>query len=45
MTHKYKVTEFRMDAPYKAKANPLQTWTGPEDSRRMNITDFKSIGT
>ena len=29
----------------KGKAIPLQAWTGPEDSRRMRLTDFKTIGT
>jgi hypothetical protein len=27
------------------KAIPLQTWTDPEDSRRMRLPDFKTIGT
>jgi len=27
------------------KANPLQAWTGPEDSRRLRLSDFKTIGT
>jgi len=27
------------------KAIPLQTWTGPEGSRRLMIPDFKAIGT
>jgi hypothetical protein len=25
--------------------NPLQAWTGPEVSRRLRLTDFKTIGT
>jgi len=29
----------------KGKAIPLQAWTGPEDSRRMRLPDFKTIGT
>jgi hypothetical protein len=29
----------------KSKAIPLQTWTGPEGSRRLRLPDFKSIGT
>jgi len=29
----------------KDKAVPLQTWTGPEDSRRLRFPDFKTIGT
>jgi hypothetical protein len=27
------------------KAIPLQAWTGPEDSRRLRLPDFKTIGT
>jgi len=27
------------------KAIPLQTWTGPEDSKRLRLPDFKTIGT
>jgi len=29
----------------KDKAIPLQGWTGPEDSRRARLPDFKTIGT
>jgi len=29
----------------KAKAIPLQDWTGPEGSRRVRFLDFKTIGT
>ena len=29
----------------KGKANSLQAWTGPEGSRRLSLTDFKTIGT
>jgi len=29
----------------KAKAIPLQAWTGPEGFRRLRLTDFKTIGT
>jgi hypothetical protein len=29
----------------KGKAIPLQTWTGPEDSRRLRLPDFKTVGT
>jgi hypothetical protein len=29
----------------KGKAIPLQTWTGPESSRRLRLPDFKTIGT
>ena len=27
------------------KAIPLQAWTGPEGSRRLTLSDFKTIGT
>jgi hypothetical protein len=27
----------------KGKAVPLQVWTGPEDSRRLRLPDFKTI--
>jgi len=29
----------------KGKAIPLQVWTDPEDSRRLRLPDFKTIGT
>jgi hypothetical protein len=29
----------------KGKAIPLQTWTGPEGSRRLRLPDFKTIDT
>jgi hypothetical protein len=29
----------------KGKAIPLQAWTGPNGSRRMRLTGFKTIGT
>jgi hypothetical protein len=29
----------------KGKAIPLQAWTGPEDSRRLKLPDFKIVGT
>ena len=29
----------------KDKAIPLQAWTGPENSRRLRLPDFKIIGT
>jgi hypothetical protein len=29
----------------KGKAIPLQTWTGPEDVRRLRLPDLKTIGT
>jgi hypothetical protein len=30
---------------YKGKAILLQAWTGPEDSRRLRLPDFKTIDT
>jgi hypothetical protein len=30
---------------YKGTAIPLKAWTGPEDSRRLRLPDFKTIGT
>jgi len=29
----------------KGKAVPLQAWTGPEGSRRLRLSDFKTIST
>jgi hypothetical protein len=29
----------------KCKAIPLQAWTGPEASRRLRLSDFKTVGT
>ena len=29
----------------KAKAIPLQAWTGPEGTRRLRLPDFKTFGT
>jgi hypothetical protein len=29
----------------KGKAIPLQAWTSSEDSRRLRLPDFKTIGT
>jgi len=29
----------------KGKAIPLQTWAGPEASRRLRLPDFKTIST
>jgi len=29
----------------KRKAIPLQVWRGPEDSRRLRLPHFKTIGT
>jgi len=29
----------------KGKAVPLQAWTGPEDSTKLRLPDFKTMGT
>jgi len=29
----------------KGKSIPLQVWTGPEGSRRLRLSDFKTKGT
>jgi len=29
----------------KGKTISLQTWTGPEGSRRLRLSDFKTVGT
>jgi hypothetical protein len=29
----------------KGKTIPLQTWIGPEGSRRLRLPDFKIVGT
>jgi len=29
----------------KVKQSPLQAWTGPEGSRRLRLSDFKTFGT
>jgi hypothetical protein len=29
----------------KGKAIPVQTWTGPEGSRRLRFPDIKTVGT
>jgi hypothetical protein len=36
-TESFKLTE-------KGKAIPLQAWTGPEGTKMLRITDFKTIG-
>ena len=34
-----------LTAVSKSKAIPLQIWTGPEDSSRLRLPDFKTVGT
>jgi hypothetical protein len=29
----------------KVKLSPVQAWTGPEDSRKLRLPDFKTVGT
>ena len=29
----------------KGKAISLQAWTGPEGSRKLRLSDFKTVGT
>ena len=35
----------RVATQLKGKEIPLQPWTGPEDSRRLRLPDFKTVGT
>jgi len=35
----------RLKSVRKVKQIPLQAWTVPEGSRRLKLTDFKTIGT
>jgi hypothetical protein len=30
---------------HKGKAIPFQVWKSPEDSRRLRLSDFKTVGT
>ena len=32
------------DKNTKGKTIPLQTWTGPEGSRMLKLSDFKTLG-
>jgi hypothetical protein len=36
---------YSLHSVYKSKAIPVQVWRGPEDSRRLRLTDFKTLGT
>jgi len=36
---------YKVKKKKKKKAIPLQAWTGPEDSRKLRLPDFKRIGT
>jgi len=35
----------KMHCIKKGKAILIQAWTGPEDSRRLRLPDFKTFGT
>jgi hypothetical protein len=37
--------EAKIIYPCKGKAIIIQDWTGPESSRRLRVTDFKTFGT
>jgi len=39
------VFAIKYDTKGKAKAIPVQTWTGPEGCRMLRLPDFKTIGT
>jgi hypothetical protein len=39
------VTLCQLPTKAKGKAIPLQAWTGPEDSRRLRLPVFKTVGT
>jgi len=41
----YAVTKDNSKMKSKCKAIPLQAWTGPEGSRRLRLSDFKTVGT
>jgi hypothetical protein len=36
---------FNLTGKGKSKAIPLRALTGPEDSRRLRLSDFKTTGT
>jgi len=39
----YSVKQLVTDVDGKGKAIPLQAWTGPEGSRNLGFSDFKTI--
>jgi hypothetical protein len=39
------ITVLNFSSVFLGKEIPLQAWTGPEDSRRLRVPDFKTIGT
>jgi hypothetical protein len=44
--HKIKpLKEKKCTTQVKVKAIPLESWTGPEGSRKLRLSDFKIIGT
>jgi hypothetical protein len=40
-----KIIHWKLAILIKGKAIPLEAWTGPEDSRRLRLPNFKTIGT
>jgi hypothetical protein len=45
-SHHYTVyLQYQQYIKGKGKAIPLQAWTGPEGSRRLRLSDFKTVGT
>ena len=47
LTKIYRVLPQSLQATVEVKGNaiPVQTWTGPEGSRRFRLPDFKTIST
>jgi hypothetical protein len=41
----FKISENQRSCKRKGKAIPLQSWRGPEGSRKLKLPDFKTIGT
>jgi hypothetical protein len=39
------INNFVLQETGEDKANPMQAWTAPKNSRGMWLTDFKTIGT
>jgi len=43
--HKHQLACYHIKEKAKGKAIPFKTWTGPKGSRRLRLSDFKTIGT
>jgi hypothetical protein len=41
----YRLTDNKIFRDGKVKAIPAHDWRGPEDSKSLRISDFKTIGT